>query len=428
MGAARVQLVEDAEGYKYVVQEPPLPEEGARVLFLLRDYFLRHPERDPLKAEDRWVAAEVLRVTREYERHRFIVDYYLARDTRGYGKLDVPIRDERVEEIGVNGPGPVLVVHREAPEGWIPTSITMRDQAEVLGYALRLAQKSGESLSPAFPVREFRLPEGHRVTVALHGVSRETAITVRKFPEKPLGLGDLVARRMLPPALAAVLELATLAKGMILIAGPQGSGKTTLMGALLERVPASRRIVTVEEVPELRLRHGNWVALYPRDPAVLDPAASRTRVGFRRLLRAALRMRADYVAVAEARGPEVRYIFEAAALGSGSMATFHAGGLGELERRLRLLGIRRDLLDLIWVVVITGIPPGRGRRVLAAYSREEDGWARVAAWDPRRDSWEVALTPRLAERIAAGLGLASPEELHAAAREREAALAALAPA
>ncbi len=411
VGEAAVQVVEDASGLRYVVYEPPLPEEGLKVLVLMKDYFLRHPDKSPLEPEHRWLAAEVLGLTEAYDRYQWSIDYYLKRDVAGYGRLDVVIRDELVEEIGVNGPGPVMVVHRDF-EGWMPTNIVLRDRGEVLRYALILAQRSGESVSPAFPIREFRLPEGHRVTVAIDsGVTRETTITIRKFPEKPLSLEDLVARRMLSPRLAALLELVVLAKGMVLIVGPQGSGKTTLVGALLDRVPPARRIVTVEEVPELRLRHSNWVALYPRDPAVLDPAASRTRVGLRRLLKSALRMRSDYVAVAEARGPEVKYIFEAAALGSGSLATFHAGGLGELERRLRLLGITEDLLDLTWLVVVTSIVPGRGRRVVAAYSREEGGWGQVAQWSPESDDWEVEVPSRLLERIASGLGVGGEEVL-----------------
>ena len=424
VGEAAVQVVEDASGLRYVVYEPPLPEEGLKVLVLMKDYFLRHPDKSPLEPEHRWLAAEVLGLTEAYDRYQWSIDYYLKRDVAGYGRLDVVIRDELVEEIGVNGPGPVMVVHRDF-EGWMPTNIVLRDRGEVLRYALILAQRSGESVSPAFPIREFRLPEGHRVTVAIDsgGVARETTITIRKFPEKPLSLEDLVARRMLSPKLAALLELVVLAKGMVLIVGPQGSGKTTLVGALLDRVPPARRIVTVEEVPELRLRHSNWVALYPRDPAVLDPAASRTRVGLRKLLRAALRMRSDYVAVAEARGPEVKYIFEAAALGSGSLATFHAGGLEELERRLRLLGIGEDLLDLVWLVVVTSIVPGRGRRVVAAYSREEEGWSQAAQWSHESDSWQVEVPDRLLLRISAGLGVDRGEvleRLEAIERELEA--------
>lgn len=419
VGAVHVQVVRDARGLRYVAHEPPLPEEGSRALLMMKEYFLRHPDRDPGRAEDRWTAAEVLRLADVYDRFRISIDYYLLRDVRGYGKLDVLVRDGLVEEIGINGPGPVRVVHREVPEGWMESNIRIRDPEEALSIALRLAQRSGETVSPAFPVREFRLPEGHRVTVALKGVARETSISIRKFPERPLSIEDLVSRRMLSPGLAALLLLIVLAKGMVLIVGPQGSGKTTLMGALLEKVPETRRIVTVEEVPELRLRHGNWVALYPREPAVLDPTASRTRVGFRQLLRAALRMRSDYVAVAEARGREIRYVFEASALGSGSMATFHAGGLEELERRLGLLGVTPDLLDLIWAVVSTTIAPGRGRRVAAVYSREEEGWEPVSLWDPGSDSWSLVMPKRLKVRILRGMGLRREEDLEAVLKSLE---------
>ncbi|MCE4601806.1 MAG: type II/IV secretion system ATPase subunit, partial [Desulfurococcales archaeon] len=405
VGPVEVQVVDAGKLY-YNVYEPVLPEECSPVLSYLKEYFTVHTEADPGKPEDRWIAAEVLGVTDIYDKCRHSIDYYLTRDLLGHHKLDPLIRDPGLEEIAVDGQS-VKVVHRDY-EGWLQTNLRLRP-GEVEDLAYRLAYRSGASISPAFPLQEFRLPEGHRVTVALSAarVARETTITIRKFPERPLSLEDLVARGMLSRELAALLELVVLAKGMILIVGPQGSGKTTLMGALLDRVPGERRIVTVEEVPELRLKHSNWVALYPREPQVLDPLAERTRIGFRQLLKAALRMRSDYVAVAEARGEEVRYIFEAAGLGSGSLATFHAGGLEELLRRLSILGIGGDLLDLVWLVVVTGIIPGLGRRVVEVYSREGDGWLRVASWDRGGDRHLVELDEagRLMARLSTGLGV-----------------------
>ena len=405
VGPVEVQIVEAGRLY-YNIYEPVLPEECSPVLSYMKEYFTVHTDADTSRPEDRWVAAEILGLADLYDSCRNSIDYYLLRDLQGYGKLDPLIRDPNLEEVAVDG-ATVKVVHRDY-EGWLATNIKLR-QGEAEDLAYRLAYRSGASISPAFPLQEFRLPEGHRVTVALAvaRVSKNTTITIRKFPEEPLTLENLVARRMLSRDLAALLEIAVLAKGMVLIVGPQGSGKTTLLGSLLQRVPPERRIVTVEEVPELQLRHPNWVALYPREPAVLDPLAEKTRIGFRQLLKAALRMRSDYIAVAEARGEEVRYIFEAAALGSGSLATFHAGGLEELLRRLSILGIDEDLLDLVWLVVVTGIIPGLGRRIIEVYSREEDGWLRVASWDRGGDRHLVELgeASRLRDRLSAGLGV-----------------------
>lgn len=400
-----VQIVE-ADTVYYNIYEPVLPEECGHALSYMKEYFLTNTGADPGRQEDRWIAAEILGLTDLYDKCRQAVDYYLLRDLQGYGKLDPLIRDQLLEEIAVDGQS-VKVVHRDY-EGWLQSNIRLRPgEAEELAH--KLAYKSGSTVSPAFPLQEFRLPEGHRVTVALAAarVARETTITIRKFPERPLSLEDLVERRMLSREVAALLELAVLGKGMVLIVGPQGSGKTTLLGALLQRIPSQRRIVTVEETPELSLSHVNWVALYPREPQILDPLAERTRVGFRQLLKSALRMRSDYLAVAEARGEEVRCIFEASALGSGSLATFHSGGLEELLRRLSILGIGGDLLDLVWLVVVTGIIPGYGRRILEVYSREEGGWLRIARWVRGGDSHLVELdgADRLRARLSAGLGV-----------------------
>ena len=147
----------------------------------------------------------------------------------------------------------------------------------------------------------------------------------------------------------------------------------------------------VEEAPGLGVRHPLWTPLYVREPLTLDPTGRATRWGPRRLLRAALRMRADYVAVAEARGREVRCVFEAAALGPGSLATIHTGGLAELERRLRLLGVAEDLLDLLWAAVFMARVPGAGRRVTEAHVRHEGQWHVLARYDP--DTGTITVDP-----------------------------------
>jgi len=352
VGLARVRIVENGQGCRYVVEEPPLPPDALEAYTALLEWFQMHGG-DPTSDADYWRAAEILGVVEAADKYKAALQYYLRRELLGYGKLQVFIEDPGIEEVGVGpGSGPVWVVLRFVCGGWIPSSVEV-GEGEVDVLAQRLARAGGKSLSIAFPAQEFTIPEGHRVTV-IYGreISVATSITIRKFPDLPLTMDKLVGFGSLMPEAAAFLEHAVLQRRMIMVVGPQGSGKTTLVSALLDLVPETARVVTVEEVPEIRLRRRNWVPLYTREPQILSPEAERARIGIEELLRRALRLRADYVAVAEARGREIRYLFEAAALGAGSLGTFHAGSLEELEARLELLGVPRELRPLLRVVVV----------------------------------------------------------------------------
>jgi len=353
VGLARVRIVEDGEGCRYVVEEPPLPPDALEAYTALLEWFQLHGG-DPSSDADYWRAAEILGLTEVADRYKAALQYFLHRELRGYGKLQVFVEDQALEEVGVGpGPGPVRVVHRFLCSGWVRSNVVL-DGDEVDRLALRLARAGGRNLSVAFPIQEFSLPEGHRVTVVYgREVSTGTSITIRKFPDLPLTLDKLVGLGSLSPEAAVFLEKAVMDRRMIMVVGPQGSGKTTIVGALLSLVPETARIVTVEEVPELRLARENWVPLYVREPQLLSPEAEKARIDIGELLRRALRFRADYIAIAEARGREIRYLFEAAALGSGSLGTFHAGGVEELYARLDLLGIPRELRPLLRVIVVT---------------------------------------------------------------------------
>jgi len=215
-------------------------------------------------------------------------------------------------------------------------------------------------------------------------VSRLPEATIRKFPREPLNILRIVGYRTLSPMLAALLWLIIEAQGFLLIIGPQGSGKTTLMAALLDLAPPDRYVVTVEETPEIRLTRRLWTPLWVREPLSLSREALRTRIGFRRLLKASLRTRAQYIAVSEARGPEIRYLFEAAALGSGSLATFHSGSIADFEERLRLLRVPPEIQRLLWGVVLMRKVRG-GYRVVELYEYGGNGFSLLARWDPGMD-------------------------------------------
>ena len=136
--------------------------------------------------------------------HSEAEQYYYNKFKSGYGPLYPLIIDTNIEEIAVEGPGrPVIVVHRAMPGRWLEVDLRLSEE-EVDGLVLQLARKAGKSISIADPIVEGLTEEGYRVALTLsREVSRfGSSLVIRKYPEKPITLGDLIASRALSPLMA----------------------------------------------------------------------------------------------------------------------------------------------------------------------------------------------------------------------------------
>jgi len=388
LGQARVKILFESPP-KYVIYEPTLSEEG-RKLFqqILEELYLSltHEEaKDPEKimAHAERIAA-ILKGLNIFRREKDAFQYLILREIQGYGILDVLFKDPYVEEISIEGPNiPVAIVHKEVPGArWIDTNIVFRDDDEVNAYLTWISQKVGVVPSTAFPILEYALPEGHRVIV-FYGrevTGRGPGMTVRKFPEEPFNAVKLLAYGTLSPLMMSYLWLFVENKAFMFIIGEMASGKTTTLQSLLTLVPSDSKIVTIEDTPELRLPHTHWQPLYTRTSFAVSEQSAKTEIGLMQLLKASLRTRADYVIVGEARGAEVQYLVQAAAMGQGSMSTFHAGSAHEALVRLRSppLNVQESFLALIWAIVLM-------RRVLSPQGK----WVRRAV-----RTWEIVMGER----------------------------------
>ncbi len=147
---------------------------------------------------------------------------------------------------------------------------------------------------------------------------------------------------MFDAGLRAWLEGAVARRENLLVTGAAGAGKTTLLAALLGCAAPTERIVTIEDVAELRIEHPHHVRLEARQPN-LEGAGG---IGLARLVREALRMRPDRLVVGECRGEEVRELLSALNTGhDGGAGTLHANGLHEVPARLEALGALAGLDD-----------------------------------------------------------------------------------
>ena len=250
----------------------------------------------------------------------------------GLGPLEPLLDDDEVSEILVNKADQIFVERRGRLE--LSSQRFSSDRA-VLAAIERIVSPLGRRIDESSPLVDARLADGSRVHAIIPPLAlKGPCITIRKFRREPLGVAELVAGGAMSAQLAAFLELAVGSRCNVLISGGTGSGKTTLLNVLTGFIPASERIITVEDAAELQVRQEHWVQLEAR-PANLE---GRGAIDIRELVRNCLRMRPDRIVVGECRGGEALDMLQAMNTGhDGSLTTLHANGPREALARLETL-------------------------------------------------------------------------------------------
>jgi pilus assembly protein CpaF len=297
----------------------------------------------------------------------------------GFGPLQPYLDDPEVEELWINAPGRVFV----ARGGRSELTTTVLDAAEVRDLVERMLRVSGRRLDLSSPFVDAMLPDGSRLHVVIPDITREHwAVNIRRFVVRARTVSDLAGVGVLTAQSAAFLEASVLAGLNIVVAGGTQSGKTTFMTALLGSVPATERIITCEEVFELRLDHPDHVALQTRAPSLEGTGA----IPLRRLVTEALRMRPTRLVVGEVRQAEALDLLIAMNSGMPAMATLHANSAREAVTKLctlpLLAGANIDagfvvptVAGCVDIVVHLGMGSGsrRVREIGAVTGRTENG-------------------------------------------------------
>jgi pilus assembly protein CpaF len=253
----------------------------------------------------------------------------------GLGPLATLLADPTITDVVVNGPTEVWVDDgaglRRAP------GVRFVDEADLRGFAQRLAAAAGRRLDDASPCVDLRLPDGSRLHAVLPPLAvRGPYLSVRTLRRQSFGLDDLVRVGTLTPDSAQLVDAIVRARLAYVVTGGTGSGKTTVLAALLARVPASERIVIVEDATELAPNHPHVVALQSR----LSNVEGAGAIGLRDLVRQALRMRPDRLVVGECRGAEVVDWLGALNTGhEGGAGTVHANAAADVPARFEALGL-----------------------------------------------------------------------------------------
>jgi pilus assembly protein CpaF len=262
----------------------------------------------------------------------------VARRSFGLGPLEPLLADPAVDEIMVCGPGLVWV---ERDGRLAATDAAFADEAELLHAIERILAPLGRRVDESEPLCDARLPDGSRVNVVIAPLSLDgPVLTIRRFRPRGFDAADLVDNGTWTPDLRDLLAAAVADRANVLVSGGTGSGKTTTLNALSSFIGSDERIVTIEDVAELRLQQRHVVRLEARPPSV----EGRGEVTIRRLVRNALRMRPDRIVVGEVRGAEALDMLGAMSTGhDGSLSTVHAGSADEALRRVETLALMADV-------------------------------------------------------------------------------------
>lgn len=304
----------------------------------------------------------------------------------GAGPLQPLLEQPGVTDVLVNGPDSVWV---DRGGGLQRTLVRFVDEASVRGLAQRLAALAGRRLDDSSPYVDAALPDGTRLHAVLPPIAHGgTCLSLRTFTARAFTLTELEAAGTLTGDAAALLLAVVRARAAFLVSGGTGTGKTTLLTALLGLVDGHERLVLVEDAAELRPAHPHVVRLTARPPNVEGAG----EVSLRDLVRQALRMRPDRLVVGEVRGAEVVELLTALNTGhAGSGGTVHANSAAQLPARLEALGalgrldrhaVRSQVAAALQVALHLDRQPD-GRRVLAeigVFRRDRDEMRVLPAW------------------------------------------------
>jgi pilus assembly protein CpaF len=296
--------------------------------------------KDELAEEFRPIIGEVLAELKINlnRREQFALEKVLVDELLGLGPLEELLSDPDISDIMVNGPDQTFIEKKGKLE---LANINFRDEEHLFQIAQRIVNKVGRRVDQTTPLADARLQDGSRVNVIVPPLSlKGTAISIRKFSEKPITVDMMKNFGSMSDKMATVLKIAGASRMNVVISGGTGSGKTTMLNALSKLIDPGERVITIEDAAELRLQQPHWLPLETRPPNLEGQGA----ISIRDLVINALRMRPDRIILGEIRGSEAFDLLAAMNTGhDGSMATLHSNSPRECLARMENMVMMSDI-------------------------------------------------------------------------------------
>lgn len=406
---AHISWNEQAGELIYQVIEPKLDDETRMILneirnILERTFDINFNDIEHQEAEQ-YLSEKIDMIVDKYnislsEHQREVIRYYAYRDLAGLGKLQPIMNDKEIEDISCDGTDiPVYVYHRNPKFGSIKTNLTWTESDELNSFVMKLAQRCGRSISVSSPLLDGALPDGSRVqaTLATDIARKGSNFTIRRFTEDPLTPIHMMDFDTENAQMLSYLWTLVEHGKSILVAGTTGAGKTSQLNALSLFIRPEKKIVSIEDTPELRLPHDHWVPEVARS-GFGSSAEGSGEVSMDDLLKESLRQRPEYIIVGEVRGEEAYILFQQMATGHTGLSTIHADSINMLMDRLTTKPIDLspsliETLDCIMLISRIRYNDSYIRRIKGLYEVREYDKKRgidanqVFGWDAKKDEY-----------------------------------------
>lgn len=345
------------------------------------------------------------------EKKKDIIKYYLKRDFIGLEEIEPLLKDPNLEEISCDGYNiPIYVHHRNPRLGSMKTNIEFTDKEKLDSFVMKLAQRSGRTISVAEPLVDASLPDGSRLqaTLSTDIARRGSNFTVRKFTEDPLTPIHLINYGTIDSRMMAYLWYCVENNKSFLVSGGTATGKTSFLNALSMFIRPEMKVVSIEDTPELRLQHPHWIPEVARE---VISERGRGKVDLYKLLKESLRQRPDYIIIGEVRGQEAYVLFQQMSVGHPGFSTIHAENTRKLMNRLttKPIDLPVSLLENLDVIIFLTKTRYKGEEVRKAnnilemerYDEEKDKPIinKLFSWDPKKDEFEATSKSFLLNKI-----------------------------
>lgn len=251
------------------------------------------------------------------ERDRLFND--IEDEVMGLGPLEPFLKDDTIADILVNTHNQIYVERHGKLE---LSESTFKDDAHLMRIIDKIVSSVGRRIDESSPMVDARLADGSRVNVIIPPLALDGPVmSIRRFGQDPLKMDDLIMLKAFTAGIGTILKGIVRSELNVVISGGTGSGKTTLLNCLSQYIPATDRIITIEDAAELQLKQEHVVRLETRPQNI----EGKGEVAARDLVRNSLRMRPDRIIVGEVRGSEAFDMLQAMNTGhDGSLTTIHA--------------------------------------------------------------------------------------------------------